>query len=386
MRKFLLFLTIVLFVASPLFTRAARFERGSSVIVSSQEVVSENFYGFGRDVSVSGTVSGDAVLAGASVFVPGTVSGDVLAAGGTVNVLGTVSGDVRVAAGEVIISGDVGGDVIAAGGSVRIISGARIGGDVIAAGGMIVFEGETQGAFRVAAGSVRIDGVVERDTIIQGADEIVIGKTSRLHGSFTYYSPVEARIEDGAAIIGSVSFQPITSDHAGSQSIDRNSKAWFSAVLLFFGVWWMLKVLSLIVLSLLAVRLFGSSLQSAVEYIEQNPGVSLLYGFSAVALTPIAIVLLCITVVGFLLGVVGVFSYLLFLILSTVLSAFLIGSLFFSKILKKRHYAYGYGSAIVGVILFELICLIPFVGWIVALLVFFASAGVLAKRAYQVVA
>jgi cytoskeletal protein CcmA (bactofilin family) len=386
MRKFLLLLAVILLVASPLFTHAARFERGSSVILSSQEIVSENFYGFGRDVSVSGTVSGDAVLAGASVFVSGTVSGDVLAAGGTTNIIGTVSGDVRVAAGEVIVSGDVGGDVIAAGGSIRILSGARVGGDVIAAGGMVIFEGETDGGLRVAAGSVRIDGAIEKDTIIQTAEEIVVGKTARLNGSFNYYSPQEARIEDGAAIIGSVSFQPVTSDHIDKQSSDRTSNAWLSGVLVFLGVWWILKVVSLIILSLISVRLFASFLHSTVEYIEQNPGVSLFYGFSTIILAPIAIVLFCVTVVGFLLGVVGIFSYLLFLISSTVVSAFLVGSLFFSKILKKKQYAYGYSSAIVGVVLFELISIIPFVGWIIGLLTFFASAGVLAKRTYQALA
>ncbi len=379
MKKLLVLLVAVLLVSSPLLTRAARFESGSSVTVGTDETIFENFYGFGRNVSVVGDVGGDAVLAGGKIFISGSVAHDVLAAGGTIDLVGSVGEDVRVAGGDVTIAGSVGGDVVVAGGTVHIVSGAFIGGDVVAAGGTVIFEGETSSLLRLAGGSLTVNGVVNGDTVIAGGDDIVVGKNAVLKGSFTYHSPREARIEEGAAIIGEVSFQPVENAVSAPQ---KNSVGMAKKFFLFLGVWWFMKVLMILVGALV---LFAVARSWVVRFAEESVrgfGFAPLYGVASIVLTPIAVIILCVSVVGFLLGVSVAFSYVLFVILTSLLSGIVTGYFFFTKIAKKKNHMMSWVTVVAGVLLFEIVKLIPIIGWIVCVVVFFHVAGVLTRKIY----
>lgn len=383
MKKFLLGLVAVCLIASPLLTSAARFQSGSSVTIRTNELVEENFYGFGKDVSVVGDVLGDAVLAGGNVLVSGTVSGDVLAAGGTVNVVGDVAGDVRVFGGTTSIAGHVAGDVLAAGGTVVIASGSEVSGDVIVGGGDVVIDGKVLGNVRMAGGSVRINGEVKGDTSIAGADDVVIGSMARLTGSFTYHSTREARIEDGAAIVGGVSFQPI--ERKDQSASPQTAKEWAGVVFAFLGFWMLVKIVSLIIVSLVVFRLFGPWVERVVAEVRRSFWGNAGFGFVTIILVPIAIVLLCITVAGFLLALTTGLLYGLFIIISSIVASIVVGAFLCETAFGKKEWMFTNGSVVLGVVAFQLVKVVPIIGWIVCMLVFFASCGAVVRWFARVV-
>lgn len=81
----------------------------------------------GRKVAMSGAIGGDVYAAGEEVAIQGDVSGDASLLGRTVSVA-EVGGDLRVAASELQLGGNVGGNVIVTGSDVAF--DAAIGGDV----------------------------------------------------------------------------------------------------------------------------------------------------------------------------------------------------------------------------------------------------------------
>ena len=81
----------------------------------------------GRKVAMSGAIGGDVYAAGEEVAIQGDVSGDASLLGRTVSVA-EVGGDLRVAASELQLGGNVGGNVIVTGSDVAF--DAAVGGDV----------------------------------------------------------------------------------------------------------------------------------------------------------------------------------------------------------------------------------------------------------------
>ena len=141
------FLLSALLVAGLAIPAAAATRSVSDVVlVDSGSVITDDLYAAGNRVVIAGRVAGDLIVAAyEDVTITGTVTGDVVGVAGSVVVTGNVGESLRVAAPEVVVSGRVGDDVLAAAwsatldgevaGEVTLWSwaadvGGRIGGDL----------------------------------------------------------------------------------------------------------------------------------------------------------------------------------------------------------------------------------------------------------------
>jgi len=340
--------------------------------LDTSEVVGENFYVAGQSVNIYGLVQKDIFAAGGNVILSGNVNEDVTAVGGMVAVSNFVRDDVRVAGGAVSVSGMIGGELLAAGGQIDVSQSAEISKDVLLAGGNVDFSGTTSGTLTVYGKKVNIDGVISGNLKIW-ARQITIGPKAIIKGDFIYSSASEAVVVKGAQIFGKTDFNKIdyqpTARRAGM------------AVLGFMTAGWLLKLLMMIVAALAIFFVFKQGTLDVVKHAVSNFWKELLRGFVLFFIIPIAVIIAIVTVVGIIPALIVLTVYVLMLILGMVFGGLVTAGLI-SKWLFKGEHDFEWYVVILGVIIFEAVKLIPFVGWILGAAVFMVALGTLYGSLY----
>jgi hypothetical protein len=280
-------------------------------------------------------IRGNLYLAGSVLSVAGTIQGDLLAAGGNVTILGPVTQDVMVAGGTIIFDSSVGGDVRIAGGNITI--GGDITGDLVVAGGQVII----------------LSGTTVRGDLVAAGGQVTNNGTVR--GQTSIYLPKEKE-----------------------QKNESTARKVFS----FFGLGWLVKLLMVIVFGLVLYYLLKSGTQEVVRRARDGFGKELLRGFVFLITVPAAILIVLLTVIGVPLGVLGIWIYAALLTLSSVFAGMVLGSVLYRLVLRKTS-ALTLGALLIGIILFQLFKLIPFVGWIICFVFFLAALGSLSHILYQ---
>lgn len=370
MRKYTLRLVSVLaFLLVPMVSFAAQLEAGERYMLSSGQTVSQNLYAAGSDVVVAGTVEGDAFLAGGTVTMSGTVQKDLFIGGGTVTMNGTVQEDLRIGGGTIFITGTANGDVMIFGGQVTITKDAKLAKDLYINGGQVTIDGTLSGPLTINAGAVFINGTVE-GTITSQSEDMQISSTARIQGDLNHRGFKDPVIAEGATITGTTNFTKVTRPDA-KQAVP------------FIQAWWLMKVAMLLVAALVFMLLAGKYNAKFVQGAMGNFGREVLRGFILLIMVPVACLLGLITVVGTPLVMILGLLYVLSIALACIYANILTGSLFYKLLMKKAEQAINWQTIVVGVVVLQVIKLIPIVGWIVAGLIFLASLGTLWNSAYK---
>ncbi len=337
------------------------------VIVPVGEVVDKDFYiGAGDIVEISGTVNGDVVVAGGQLLVDGVVNGDLLAAGGTISVSGEVAQDVRIVGGQLTISGKVGRNVTAVGGNIEVANSAEIAGGAIFAGGNVIIEAPIGGEVYVGAGSLTISDQIAGD-VQAGVGALRLTSNAKIIGDFTYYSDEAPSIDENATISGKLIRKepPARRPDISEKEISDFGKG-------LKGSLRFISFITALVFGLLMIR-FLPNYTKAVAYTVRDKLVkSLGYGFLALILTPIIVLVLLVTVIGLPLGIILGFSYLLYIYLSKIFIAICIGNYLFDRFKKKKS---NYLPFIVGLAVFYLLSLLPYIGGLTRFVVLLLGLG-----------
>jgi hypothetical protein len=310
----------------------------------------------GGNLNIAGTIDGDLYIAGGTINIMGTVTKDVVVAGGTVIINGRVGEDLRMAGGNITLSGPVGGELVAAGGNINILQGATV----------------ARGAY-FGGGTINMNGSVGRDLTIAG-DEIVLGPGARVAGNFDYYSSREAKIDVAAGVSGATNFHK----QADKKQQQKAAAGWLA----FVGLWWVVGVIGMIILSFILFYVWRKESGEMINNAFLSPGKELLRGFVILFLTPIAAVLLMISIIGFPLAFILLFAYIALAILASAVAG-LIGAALLLKLFKKNTANLNWWIIAIGVFVLAIIKFIPFIGWIIAFLVYLVSLGVLSQKLYH---
>ncbi len=328
-----------------------------------------NIYSAGGSVDVTENAPNDIVAAGGNVIITGNAGNEVLAAGGTVLLLGKAGGDVRIAGGNISVNNEIGGEAVLAGGRIRLLPGTTIESDLIAASGDITVEGTVGGDARITGGTVTISGTVKKNAEIK-ARRLVIGQNAVINGTLRYEAPQEARIEHGAAIKGQTIFVP-EKFAAPREKLRR-----------FLWAWWAVKFFATAAAALAIYFALRKKTEEFTLLALKRFGAELLTGFIVLIVIPAAIVILFITVVGLLLGLIGAVFYIAFLAVSTVLGAVVFSGLTGKYVIKKEPFL-TWRVILLGVFIYQIIGLIPGVGWIIKFVFFLSALGAMSHLVYM---
>lgn len=366
MKRIILLVTI--FLAVPLIffatsTKAQTFRSGENIQISGDENIDSTLWISGSNVDVAGSVNGDVFCAGRNVTISGSIDGDIICAAQNVRIYGTVTGDIRIAAQTAIINGIVEQNLSGAVETLELEEDSEILGDVVIAGESVRVNGTAGRDAAFMANVVTISGDIGR-TISGRITELSLTENANVDGDITYTSANETSIADGAEITGSVS--RLTPD--STTGIDMGRLKLF---VFFYGA------VSFLFFALILVLLFPSALRRLTDSDIAQPLKATLIGLAANILIPALFVTLLMSAVGMPLAFALITAWVLVLILSAPVVAYLLGRLIVGK----------GGNAIGAMALGALILLvgyfIPILNILVFLVVMWLGSGMIVLYIYK---
>ncbi|MFA6503399.1 MAG: hypothetical protein WCT54_00340 [Patescibacteria group bacterium] len=349
---------------------AADFKSGQMVNVAASDNLSGDLYAAGNDVSVDTNVPGDAFLAGAIIRVSGDVASSLHAAGSVINVNGKVGHALRVAGSQVMIGGTIEGDVVAGGAMVYILPGTVIKGDLYLGAGSAVIDGTVMGNVKSGGGDVTLRGDVAKNVFIQ-ADRLSIGDQAKVTGMLAYESPEQAEIPANASI-GAVEFKQV--EKVGKQPSNKPMPT--AGKVFLTGLIWLLAmiVVSLIV-TFVGWYFFKQRMSDITTNVLNNFAPQMGWGFVWLVVTPIACIVLLVTLVGIPISVLIALTYGLAVGVANIMAGVIVGAWLMKLINKKRGWMVDWKAIVLGVVAISLVMLIPILGWIACFVFFLAALG-----------
>jgi len=347
----------------PALVLAATFHSGDTVSIHTNagENIADDVYAAGGTVTVAGSIGGDLYAGGGTVLLSGSVQADAVIGGVTVTVIGSVGDDLRVGGGTILVQGPVGGDVVMGGGQIHL-AGSRIGGDVLIGGGMITIESLVGQDVKAGGGEVYINAPIQGNVEIE-AEKITLGSKAVISGNFTYKSPNEAVIEQGAEVQGQTTYTPTT---------DRNAGA--AALAAFVSLAMFVKLLMLLTGALVFGLVFRRYSTHVVHSAFSRPWPEIARGLATLILLPVLSILLMVTVIGIPLGILGMISFVALMIFSWLMAPVLLGSFIYQWI-KKGEYVVNWKSILIGVFAYVILSALPFVGWLMQFALMLLTIG-----------
>jgi hypothetical protein len=350
----------------PLAALAAELRAGEQPSLAANERIDGNLYIAGGSVSSAGTVSDDLIAAGGSVLVSGPVGKDAHVAGGNILILGTIGEDLRAAGGNIVVNAGVKGEVAAVGGQTTVM-GSGIGGDLMWAGGTLRVDAPVAGNLRLAGGQVMIDSAIHGSVEFKG-EKLTLGKSAVIDGALTYESPKEATLEDGAIVKGKTTYTPAPARSGG--------KALFAGVV---TIAILIKMLAILACALVIGLIFKRYSSTIVEEVMAEPWTQLGRGTILIIVLPVASIVLLATIFGAPLGLLGLIAFAAVVVLGSIMAPIVLGSIVSAWIFKTEASSVTWKSILFGVLLYTVLSLLPFIGWLAKAVIFLLTIGAMLK-------
>lgn len=191
-----------------------------------------------------------------------------------------------------------------------------------------------------------------------------------IKGNLRYEARQEARIEQGAVIAGQKIFT------------QRGLKPERSTFLMFLWIGWLIKLLAVIAVALALYFALHDGTVSVTGLALEGFGRELITGFIVFLAVPAAILVLFMTVIGWLLALFAVFLYVACMILASVLGALVFTRMVSGYVFKKEA-SFAWPVILLGVLVYQVIALVPFFGWIFKFVFFLAALGALSHAGYS---
>lgn len=351
-----------------------------------------DLYAAGNILTIMESVEDDLFIAGNRIAIRSTIGGDVHAAGSTITIDGTVKDDLRVVGGDVTISGTIEGDVLMAGGTIYLEPTAVIKGNLLGGGGTIRVEGTVEGNVKISGGDIAYLGTtigtlemqgetVTMNGIVQG-DAAVAGQTLSIDPATTIGSNLHYWSNAGAVAIKANVTGEIVLDEALKmpervRAQQSENKGIAAGILGAFSIIALLAAaLSIGVFQFATKKFFIDSAQK----LRTMPGMSLLFGLIFFVLTPIVILLLMITIIGFPIALAVGAAYFISVLFAQILAALVLARAAEQTWAKKKtkwHPTAIYFAALGIWMLFKILWFMPVLGWIIVVLTVTAAYGAL---------
>ncbi|MDQ7814663.1 MAG: hypothetical protein RDU25_02590 [Patescibacteria group bacterium] len=366
------FFSLAIFSLVALPASAATMISGDMLSMGQDEAVPGDLYASAGNLVAAGQVGGDLLIAGGNVVSSGDVEQDIMAVGGTVDINGMVGDDVRVAGGKVNIGAEVAGDLVAVGGMVQLLPGATIKGDVYVAGGAVVLYGAVEGNVYVRSGSAILGGSIAGNTDVVGEEEVKIQRGADLRGSVKLQGLKQPVVEDGAVLAQDYEFTLSETRPVKMAKPDGAALAAFAGGVAAFGL---IKFLALLAAALVLGYAFKQFSRKHVIETYQRFAPNLGWGFVALIMVPIVAGFLVITLVGSVIGLALLAAYGLLITLAKVMTALFIGALVWRLFSKKMPNDINWKVILVGCLVYQVLCLIPVIGWVLSFIAFLSVFG-----------
>lgn len=338
------------------------------------ETVTDDLYLVSGNVTVNTDVMGDIYVLGGSVTVNGSVSEDLIVVGGKVTVMGNVGDDIRVLGGQVSIYSNVGDDLVLIGGALDIGPKSIISGSVFASGGVLSVDGTINEHLMGNISMLILNGVIRGNVDVTVENTVSFNQGAKVLGDFTYRKLIEDNIPKGV-VSGKVIYKEFS--HSNESSSNLNSFGLLVAMKSF-------SIFNALLIALIFVIVTPKLLEKSSEISKQNLLKTFAVGLLAFILFIIGIIILLMTVIGVHLAVVFGFVFGAMVYLSKIFACALLMSYIVDFKKKKRLKLKMFFAITLCLIIYYMIGMTPFVGWVINMILFLIGLGsmVLTKQYY----
>jgi cytoskeletal protein CcmA (bactofilin family) len=230
-----------------------------------------------------------------------------------------------------------------------LVDRADTSGNVVVADGDVTIRGTVDGSVVVADGDITIRGTVDGD-IVAVAGQVTLGRRGRVTGDIAYgdKKPVLA---PGSSVSGDV------------KKFELGDASIIGAIGFWIGF-----TISLLVLGLVLLALAPRAADAIARTAKAKALIAALVGLVAFFLIPIIAIAACVTIIGLPLGIVLLFSIVPLYAIAYLAAALVLGRV----ILKKARIL----AFVVGLVILQLLTLIPLAGGIIGFLATVFGLGV----------
>lgn len=271
---------LILLVGLP---AAAQRVQSNIVIIESDDVVDEDLYAAGNSIRISGRIEGDLVAAAfEDVRIEGTVTGDVIVLANRVEVTGRVEGALRVVARDLVVDGVVVDDVFTAAWDVSTGQRSEIGRDAVVFGRTVEALGSIERDLEGTHSTTRVGGSVGGDVDITTSDLSLLPGLD-VAGDVVVVTDGEISRADDVAIGGSLLDRDVLAPNVRIRGIRAMARflGLVAAVLLGLSILWSAPDRSL----------------RAASALEGSPGRSAMWGVGLVSI-PLATLIVVVAIVA----------------------------------------------------------------------------------------
>ncbi len=379
----------------------------------------------GNTVTINGTVNGDVLAVGSQVTIgrTGVVNGNVFTVAGNLVLEGQVLGSYFSGSGGLVVEegATVGRNLYYGGFGAELKKGSTVGQDVLFGGYQAVLSGSIGRDFRAGAGAVELNGSVGRDLVVDmgevdlnappptmffpfpGAPAfpqgirpgLRVAPTAGIGGRLIYTAGVDMAGAIQAQPSGGLVHQTPVPQVEKPGGLPKPEKTFLGSLLKWF-VRVLQNLFTLLILGALALWLVPGLLSRSADQAARKPAPSTGWGIVVVLLGYIAagVAALVVLLLGILFGVftlgglsrsifgvgfgavalaTAVFSVLVGYA-SKLVVAFLVGRLIMDRLAPQAKGS-RWWAMLIGIVLYVVVGFIPFIGWLVRMLVTILGVG-----------
>ena len=370
-----LIISILIFIPA----YAADTRTGQNVDVAAGEVVNDDLYLAGSEVTVDGTVNGDVIAVGNRVTINGDVNGSVTVAASIITIKGKVSNSVRAAGNEVNINSNIGNDLVVMAGSLAISPAGSIGRDLLAMSRAVYVNGPVTRNITGNANNLIIGSTVGGNVKVEAAD-VKLEPSASIAGNLEYSSLNEAAIAAGAAVKGKTIHTvpeqaPAPSNQTAATALGAVAATIIAFILGFIIVLALFKYAAALLFGIVIILIARRHVADVIETLRNKPWPCLGWGALIAVLTPIAAAILCLVIVGIPLAIAGLAIYIIALYLGHIITAIFLGKWILRRLNSDDSIAHLIGALALGLLIIYVAGLIPFISIITDLAVILFGFG-----------
>jgi cytoskeletal protein CcmA (bactofilin family) len=341
----------------------------TTVTVAANETIDDSLLATADTVRIDGTINGDVIAVGRLVEVRGKIKGDLITGAQRIDISGAVDGNIFSWGQNVEVSGQAAGNVYGWAQSFHLPQAGRIAGGLVLGGADVTLDGNITRGADVFAGTADLGGEIGRNLYFAGGT-LNLAPPARVGGNLGAYvrRSQDVRIASGVTVGGK------------TEITLRVGKSRFLQPKFYF--WQAVSFVGALVIGWLMLVFAPGFFHEAVQAIRSSAGRSLGLGFAVLVATPVAIIILAITLIGLPVAFFGLGLYAAALYLAKIFVGVFLG-----RTLDKTPdmtTARAFLALLVGLLIIYVAVQIPYgIGFLAHLAVFCFGLGAFTWRLYR---